>query len=202
MNNSTRRSPLLAVALALVAASSAQAQETAAAPPPAPPPASPPPAVSASGARPVITGPALSGISVLGELVWDGFGFGGRYMFPIGIPSLLSHTRLKDSWALEAGIDWVHRGEDLGPVGYHYDQIIPTFGMMWTVWLTDQFAVYPKIDAGYEIGFNNSLSSCYGCSVGGVWVEGAAGLLYRISSLTLRAELGDYGIKGGVAWLF
>jgi hypothetical protein len=200
MNNSPRRLPLLAFALTLALASGARAQEMA--PPPATAPAAPPPALSASGVRPAITGPALSGISVMGQLVWDGFGFGARYMFPIGIPSLLTHTSLKDSWALEAGLDWVHRGEDYVGGNFHYDQIIPTFGMMWTVWLTDQFAVYPKVDAGYEIGFNNSISNCYGCSVGGVWVEGAAGLLYRISSITLRAELGDYGIKGGVAWLF
>jgi len=162
---------------------------------------SPPPTVATSS-RPGITGPALSGPSVMAQLVWDGYGIGGRYMFPIGIPSLLSRTRFKDSWALEAGIDWIHRGEDYGAVGYHYDQIIPTFGMMWLFWINDDFAVYPKIDAGYEIGFHNTYGGCTGCSIGGVWVEGAAGLLYKLSAITLRAELGDYGLKGGVSWLF
>ena len=185
--------------LTLALATSAGAQTGA--PPPAALPPAPAPVVETS-TRPGITGPALSGFSVMAQVVWDGYGVGARYMFPIGIPSLLSRTKFKDSWALEAGLDWIRRGQDYVGGDYHYDQVVPTFGMMWTLWLNDQFAVYPKIDAGYAIGVHNSISNCYGCSIGGVWVEGAAGLLYKLSSITLRAELGDYGLKGGVSWLF
>ncbi|HEX3697969.1 MAG TPA: hypothetical protein VH374_21525 [Polyangia bacterium] len=195
------RSMSLIVALfSLAIASPVLAQQTPA------PTSSPYPAPAPAGtvSRAVITAPQQSGFTLWGMLDWDGYGAGARFMFPLAIPSLLSRTSLRDSWALEAGVDFFRISDTYsGYGGFHYDEILPTVGMMWIVWLRDDFAVYPKIDGGYAIGFDNSYGGCGGaCDLGGIRVEGAAGLLYKLPGVTLRAEVGNYGLKGGVAWLF
>jgi hypothetical protein len=196
----TRQLSLIAVLFSLALASSAVAQQTA--PPPAAPAATAPaPATVVS--RAPITGPPLSGFTVWAMLDWSGYGIGARYLLPLPIPSLLAKTSLRDSWAIEFGADYFRISNTYTTFGYHYDEIVPRVGMMWIVWLRDDFAVYPKIDGGYAIGFNNSYGGCgSACTLGGIHIEGEAGLLYKVSGLTLRAEVGNYGIKGGVAWLF
>jgi hypothetical protein len=203
MRATARQTSLIAAVLSMTSAASVRADETA--PPAAAPPAETAPAApAATVSKARIDAPQLAGVTLWGMVDWDGFGVGARYMFPVGIPSLLSHTSLKDSWAIEAGLDFFRISDDFGALGYHYDVLLPTVGMMWIVWLRDDFAVYPKIDGGYAIGFDNSYGDCTGCSLGGVRIEGAGGLLYKVSGsgITLRAEAGNYGVKGGVAWLF
>jgi hypothetical protein len=190
------RMSLLAAFVSIMAVAPARAQAQASDPGPAPATAPPAP-------LPGSDAPALHGPTVWGLLDWNGVGIGARYMLPLPIPSLLTHTKFRDSWALELGLDFLHRSDDLGIVNYHYNELIPTVGMMWIVWLNQTFAVYPKVEAGYAIGFDSSYGNCAGCDLGGIYAEGAAGLLYSIGGgLTLRAEVGNYGIKGGVAWLF
>jgi len=205
MRNLTRQILFAAAALSVTFASGVRADETA--PPPAAPPTEPAPASAPAPAATIshalITAPPLTGPTIWGLVDWFGVGVGARYMFPVGIPSLLSHTPFKDSWAIEAGLDFLHRSDDYGAFSYNYNEFIPTVGMMWMVWFRDDFAVYPKVDGGYAIGFDNSVHDCTGCGLGGVWIEGAAGILYKVGGgVTLRAELGNYGAKGGVAWLF
>jgi hypothetical protein len=200
---------LIGPLVALTLARSVGAQETttppaagAAATTPPPALAEAPPVAATKAARGTITGPPLGGPTVWGLLDWWGVGAGARYMFPLGIPSLLTRTPFKDSWALEAGLDFLHRSDDYGPYSFHYNELIPTVGVMWLFWLRDDFALYPKVDGGWAFGFGNSVDNCVGCSLGGIWIEGAGGLLYKAGPVTLRAELGNYGVKGGVAWLF
>jgi hypothetical protein len=194
------RAVLLAALAASIFATSARAQDSTAPADPASAPATPPAGTVASAPRGG-AGPALTGPSLLGIVEWWGLGVGGRYMIPLGIPSLLTRTPFRDSWALEPGIDFIHRSDNYGVYNYNYNELTPTVGMMWIVWLRDDFAVYPKLEAGWSFGFSTS-NSCVGCNTGGIYTEGAAGLLYRISGLTLRAEVGNYGAKGGLAWLF
>jgi hypothetical protein len=206
------RKVVVAVGLLVLAALTptvAVAQDGNTAPPPVAqqPLAQPQSAPAAGGPAATLTttrgaAPALAGPTVWGLLGWYGVGVGARYMIPLGIPALLTRTRLHDSWALELGADFLHRSADFGTVNYSYNQAIPSVGMMWIVWLRDDFAVYPKAEAGYAIGFGNSYNDCVGCSVSNIYAEGAAGLLYKVSQLTLRAEIGNYGAKGGIAWLF
>jgi hypothetical protein len=207
MRNSIRNLTLVAPLLALTLAGTVRAQDMGQPPPGgAPPPAAePPPVASAAAPQGNITGPPLGGPTVWLMLNWNGVGAGGRYMFPLGIPSLLKRTPFKDSWALEAGVDLFHISSDYYYGSYTYNELIPTVGVMWLVWLREDFAVYPKVDAGWQFGFGSNANSLCGsaCDLGGIWVEGAAGLLYKVGGgITLRAELGNYGIKGGVAWLF
>jgi len=172
-----------------------------------PPPAAPPPDPSApSGSVATATttssgAPALTGISVFGIVPFDGFGVGLRYMMPIPIPSLLHHSRIKDSWAVEFGADVLYLSYDYVLSNYHETHILPLAGVMWNVWLTPQFAVYPKAEAGFSIRASSSLNGSPSHS--GVYIAGEAGLLYQVSkSVTLRAELGSYGARGGVGFFF
>ena len=75
-------------------------------------------------------------------------------------------------------------------------------GMSWNLWFNDSFALYPKVEAGYAIGWLSN--SAYGAAgYGGTFASGAGGLLYRLGDgLTLRAEVGSSGLKLGAGWLF
>jgi len=65
-----------------------------------PPEASPPPAVAAPGTTraPQPFGPAAGpgGPSIWGVLPWGGYGMGARYMIPLPITQLLTHTKFRD----------------------------------------------------------------------------------------------------------
>ncbi len=183
-----------------------------------PPPAEaapPPPAVAAPGGVPgrAQVGPATAptGPSFWGVLPWGGYGVGGRFMLPVPITQILTRTKFRDYWALEFGADLLHFNYDFGVVGgtgysYSWTEVIPVVGMMWQVWLTDDFAVYPKIELGYAFGWYSDTNgmSTTGLSGGNhFFPDGTAGLLYRIGNgLTLRAEAGYVGGKVGLAWLF
>jgi hypothetical protein len=206
----------LAVGLLGVFASQvALAQE----PPPAPtqpPPTepAPPPAVAAPGTTgtQMQVGPAAgpTGPSLWGVLPWGGYGLGARYMIPVPITQILTRTRFRDYWALEFGADMLHFNYDYGLGGtafsYSWTEIIPVVGMMWQVWLTDDFAVYPKIELGYAFGwYSDTNGTSTGTLSGGnhFFPDGTAGLLYKLGNgITLRAEAGYVGGKAGVAWLF
>lgn len=200
---------LAAVMVATMVPGMASAQDNTA-PPPAnmPPPAAPPPDPSAPSGNVAKTGavridaPPLTGFSLFGILGYgygDGVGVGARYMIPLPIPSLLTHTWLRDSWAVEFGGDLMYYS--LGVADYHETVLIPVAGVMWNVWLNDQFAVYPKA----EIGFGIDVGSTYNGVVehNGIYPSGAAGLLYQVTKqITLRAEVGSTGLRGGAGFFF
>jgi hypothetical protein len=168
----------------------------------------PPPAVATSGRGPsfgAATGP--TGPSAWGILPWGGFGAGARYMLPIGITQLLTRTKFRDYWTLEFGADILRYSYDyVGLSGsYSWTEIIPVVGMMWQVWFTENFAAYPKVEAGYAFGwYSNTQTGTSSLSGGNHFYPGAtAGVLYKLDNgITLRAEAGYVGAKLGVAWLF
>ena len=184
----------------------AEGQPAATTPPPAE--TTPPPAVAKSpspfGAAPGPTGP-----SVWGVLPWGGFGLGARYMIPLPITQLLTRTKFHDYWALEFGADILRFNYDyaFGTTAYSYNwtEIIPVVGMMWQFWITDDFAVYPKVEIGYAFGWYSGTQGTTGGLSGGnhLFPDGTAGLLYKLGNgITLRAEAGYVGGKAGIAWLF
>jgi hypothetical protein len=184
----------------------------------APPPA---PAPALSGAAPApapatnpfaITGapaPEVKGPSVWGILPWGGLGVGMRVMWPLGIPSLLTHAQVHDKWALEAGGDLLHWSYNFAVPGlngfnYSWTEVVPVVGIMWNVWLNEQLALYPKGEIGYAFGW---FSGWQGTGVqptyGGVFIDPALGAMYRLrGGVTLRAEAGYAGLKLGAGWLF
>jgi hypothetical protein len=134
-----------------------------------------------------------------------GFGFGARFALPLPIPSLLPKGgRIRDNWSLEFGADYVRFSLGYLSSDYSVNWLLPVVGVRWNVWLTDKFAVYPKAEAGYEIAWISGFPSGYSApTYGGFFISGAAGLLYQVAgSLTLRAEAGSFGFKGGIGLAF
>jgi len=177
--------------------------------PPAPAGAQPPVAAQ-TGTVQAPGSPDLKAASVCGILPWGGFGIGGRYLMPVGIPRLLSKTRFMDGWALEFGADYLHWSYSYGAPGissfdYSWSEFLPVVGMMWQFWVNESFAVYPKAEAGWAFGwYSNAASGATGLSGGGgPYASGAVGLIYKFTNaIAGRAEAGYSGLKAGVAFVF
>jgi hypothetical protein len=173
-------------------------------------PTSTPAATTGGPARSVPTiaaqpAPATRGASVWGILPWGGIGVGARYMISLPISPLLSSTSVRDNFTLEFGADllrWSYGQDTLYSSSYTWTEVLPVVGMSWNFWFSDRFALYPKLEAGYAFGWlSNSIVGEGG--YGGTFVNGAGGLLYKLSGgLALRAEVGSSGLKVGAGWLF
>ena len=183
-------------------------------PPPAEAPP-PPPAVAAPGTArraPTPFGAAAdraarrSGASCPGAAT----GIGARYMIPLPItpaphphqvPRLLGAGVRRRHPALQLRLRlWARSG-----YSYSWTEIVPVVGMMWQVWFTDSFAVYPKIELGYAFGWYSDTNGATDGPVGRepLLPRRHRRLLYKLGNgITLRAEAGYVGGKAGVAWLF
>jgi len=180
----------------------------------APPPPAQPAATPAATPAPTDT-PAPQGDRTSENLTLSGFlglgygygfglgvGFGGRFQFDIVPNGFLHHPTIHDELALEPGIDFFHDG--YGNDAYHvdYNEITPLVGCLWNVWLNNQFAVYPKIDIGIRIGFwsetANGVTQNNGHDyVFPLYIQGAAGVVYRLGPVSLRAEVGWDALRIG-----
>ncbi len=177
---------------------------------PSPAPASPamPPVASYVAPPSSQAAPSNKDLSIWGVLPYSyggfGYGLGGRFAMALPIPSLLPPGRIRDNWSIEFGADYVRFSLGYLSNDYTVNWFLPVVGVRWNVWLTENFAVYPKAEAGYEIAWVSGFPSSYSTpSYGGVFVGGAAGLLYTIGgNLTLRAEAGNFGLKGGLGFAF
>jgi hypothetical protein len=194
--------------VATLTPSSAHAQDPATSPPPAAAPSSEPPTVLATSTSGT-PGDTSNALTLWGILPYGsygiGLGIGGRFMMPFTpIPRLLTHTKFKDYWALEFGMDYWR--VSYGYVGgdYAWNALVPTAGIMWQVWLLPNLGVYPKAEFGYQFGWASyDGPGGFSTSHTGVHINGAAGVIYQLSGgLSLRGELGYLGAKGGVAWQF
>ena len=171
---------------------------------PAPSPYAPAPAYSSA---PVVSmggnAPSLKGPTLWGILAYGGYGIGGRFALPV-YGSLLHHPTLRDNLTIEFGGDYVHWSE--GYIGYDWSWTVIRVagGVMWDIWVNDQFAFYPKA----EIGFNHWTYNYGGFTGTGrsdspVFINGAAGAMCKTNGgLTLRAEAGYTGLALGVGWFF
>jgi hypothetical protein len=163
------------------------------------------PAPSSSVSTNVSSNAGAKGPSLWGILPWGGFGIGGRFMLPLGIKPLLTNTSIHDSFALEFGADYLHWSYNWAGAGdYSWSEILPVVGVMWNIWLNENFALYPKLEAGYAFGwFSNWNYGGSRPSYGGFFIDGAGGAMYKLGGgLTLRGEVGVAGLKLGAGWLF
>ena len=198
---------MLVGALLMILAPAARAQDMA-----APAPTSPPPTVASPGTTYAPAAPGMKGLSVWGIIPWGGYGAGARFMLPLPIPSLLAHsgTSLHDNWDLEFGADILHWSYGFNEPGYNFNyswtEVLPVVGAMWNVWFNKNFALYPKLELGYALGWFSGWDNGFGGSqpaYGGFFVAGDLGALYKLDNgLTLRAEAGSDGLKLGAGWLF
>ncbi len=126
-------------------------------------------------------------------------------MMPLDIDPLITGSKVRDRFALEFGADVLHFSYSYYRHNYSWTQVAPVVGMMWNVWLSDRFVIYPKIELGYAMGWFSGWDSRWDGrpGYGGVSGNFTAGLMYRMKNdLTLRAEAGYAGMKLGVGWLF
>jgi hypothetical protein len=130
-----------------------------------------------------------------------GFGLGGRYSYPLTHESVIKwRNQFQDRFVLEPGLDLAFFS--INPLGSSYSvtYIEPVIGVLWALWFNDKVAVYPKIDLGYGIA---SVSSGYtGASYSHFDPAVQVGVIYRLDSINLRAELGSIGLKVGVMFPF
>jgi hypothetical protein len=189
------------------APASAVSDRAAGAPPTGEPPLAPTTNAPGPSASLTAAAPALSmrGASVWGILPWGGIGAGARFTMQLRIPPLLRNTSIRDNFSLEFGADilrWTYGQDTLFSSSYTWTEVLPVVGMSWNLWFNDALALYPKLESGYAFGWLSN--TAYGSAgYGGVFVNGAAGLLYKLESgLTLRAEAGYSGLKVGAGWLF
>jgi hypothetical protein len=154
---------------------------------------------------------AGTGIAVYGILGgWgDGYGVGGRYIMPLVPGGFLKGSVpaiKKDSVELEAGVDFVHFSWDYFTYDWSWNILRPAVGAKWTLWLSDKFAVYPKLDIGFDISwYSNNDWGGYAqpASHSGFFIDGAGGLLYQFSSaMNVRLEGGNTGLRAGVGITF
>ncbi len=154
-------------------------------------------------------GQMLSVWAVLDAGPVDGIGIGGRVMFPLVPEGLLHHPRIRDELTLEVGADFVHYEDRVGfyptYVDYSWNGFLAVAGGTWNFWLTPDLAVYPKIDLGWWFGWYSGWDDRYGYGRGsfdGLFLQGAVGVVYRLRTVSLRAEAGSGLLRLGVGFAY
>lgn len=152
--------------------------------------------------------PNMQGVTAWGILGFGygastGFGIGGRYAYPLTHESVIKNQSFQDRFVLEAGLDLVFASYDFVGVNGGVTVIDPVVGLMWDFWLNDKLALYPKIDLGYRIySWSGTLSGFNGLLSNQFEFGASAGVIYKLDSINLRAELGNLGLKAGVMFPF
>ncbi len=137
-----------------------------------------------------------------------GVGAGFRVGIPIAPQGVIHSPKVRDEFVLEVGGDYLHYEENVGyPYDAHYswNGIVGVAGLQWNFWLNHQFALYPKLDLGFETGWYTGWDPYYGTyyerhSYGGLFAQVAGGLIYRLGTVDLRAELGTEMFRIGVGF--
>ncbi len=165
-----------------------------------------PGAARASGGH---SGPGLTSLSLWGVLdpgPIDGLGLGFRLGVPL-VPQGILHAQIRDELVLEAGADFVHYNDRVGfypyYVDYSWNGLLAVGGVAWNFWFTPQLALYPKLDLGWWFGWYRGWDNRYGYGRGdfdGIFLQGAAGLVYRAQSVDFRLELGSGLARIGVGF--
>jgi hypothetical protein len=126
----------------------------------------------------------------------SGLGIGARYQKTIVPEGFIRHSRITDDLGIEGSLEYRHYSWDFGS----YNEFDIAAGVVWNVWFTDQFAVYPKLGLGVGFGSWSDDVGDEPDGYGGVYLFGAAGVIYKIDALTLRAELGSNSLQLGVGF--
>jgi len=167
-------------------------------------------AAPAPAAEPSFRAPG-SGIDAWAILGYgDGAGLGIAYHTPLVPEGFLRHgsgSVLRDSLDLDLGLDWVsYWGYRVNGYDYGWAQFDLHADVRWDLWLTPQFALYPKAGLGFGVGwYTGTWNSAYGDrrTIGGLYPEIALGAAWRWRrDLTLRAEVGYVGLKLGLGFEF
>jgi hypothetical protein len=133
-----------------------------------------------------------------------GFGVGARYQITLVPEGVIGASRVRDDIGIEFGLDWFHYSwnDPFFAVSWTYNEVAPVVGGVWNFWFTPRFAIYPKIDLLYRIGWwsSNVPGAASPGGFGGFDVQGAAGIIYKFDKVALRAEIGSYSIRLGIGF--
>jgi len=131
-----------------------------------------------------------------------GLGIGVRFQKTLVPGGVLKLPTLHEEIGIEGGLDYFHYGFDNVGYNWTYNEYALLVGGVWNFWfLGDKLAVYPKIEIGYRFGSwstNTGVTSPGG--YGGLVVQGSAGVVYKISRVTLRAEAGSGSLRLGAGF--
>jgi hypothetical protein len=178
---------------------------------PAPPEAATPPVGSTSVEGPSMNHSLSAFLGVgYGFGYGTGFGVGGRYQFILVPDGFINSSKIRDEFGLEVGLDFFHVGWSssvgtLGDYSYSYNEFTPVVGAVWNFWLSDKFAIYPKIDLGYHIGsvsatIGGQSVDASGIAFSALYFQGTGGVIYRVGdAIDLRAEAGWSTLHLGAA---
>ncbi len=159
-------------------------------------------------------GNLLSGWLVLDPGSPAGVGLGARFLLPVIPEGLLTgqlRNGVREELDLEVGADFLHWGYDVTYAEPYYPYTIRTDtygvgafeivgGLLWNWWLTPTFAVYPKVDLGYRYAWVTDWPDAIGYHAPGyseIFLNGAAGLMFKANKFTLRLEAGNHSLKLG-----
>lgn len=175
------------------------------------------PATSYSGAGENLLTPWL----VLDPGSPAGVGLGVRYLLPVVPEGLLTGQLrgIREELDVEFGADFLHWSYDvtypyIDPVTFGLTYRTDTYGvsafdivggLLWNWWLTPKVAVYPKLDLGYRYAWLSNYPSAVGGSgpsFSEVFVEGAAGVMFKLDKVALRLEAGSHTVKLGAGFVF
>jgi hypothetical protein len=146
--------------------------------------------------------PDLKGPSALGILSYSGgYGIGVRFALPLGIGSILNNPTVRDGFAAEFAFDYIHWSESNYAYNWSYQVYRLAGGIMWDIWLSNEFAIYPKVELGYSRWSYNGMAIYPNYSP--LFLNGAAGAMYKVTAgLVVRAEIGYAGLALGAGWMF
>jgi hypothetical protein len=161
---------------------------------------------SSSGSGTGVSSLSLWGVFDPGPI--GGAGFGMRLALPV-VPQGILHAKVRDELVLEVGADFLHYSDRVGYypyyVDYSYNGLLLVGGLAWNFWFTPQLALYPKLDLGWSTGWYSGWHDQYGYGhhdFGGLFLQGAVGLIYRLPKVDLRVELGSGLLRLGVGFPF
>lgn len=177
--------------------------------------------------------PMDNSVSVFGLLGYSNYGWAGGEPLGIGVrfqktivPQgfIRSGGGVRDDLGIEGGFDYLRASWDYRTyvctaydafgfcanygwvnASVAYNELTPTVGVVWNVWLNQQFAIYPKLDLQYRYVWFSWSDPNYqysNWSWGGLNVQGSAGLIYRLNAVQLRAEFGWQSLHLGVGFKF
>jgi hypothetical protein len=147
------------------------------------------------------SGPRSAGLSAWGILGYgNGLGAGGRFMLPVVPEGFLQHDRIKDQLAAEIGVDLLRYSYSFVSDDYGFAAFLPVAGLLWNIWVSDNLALYPKLDLGYAVGFLTGWNEAWGSrpTYGGFFWQTSVGAIFKTGSVALRLELGNGLLKAGV----
>jgi len=138
----------------------------------------------------------LSIFGILGLNYDIGLGVGVRYQKTLVPEGFIRNSSITDDLGIEGSFEFRHYGYS----GYYYNEYDLGVGVVWNLWFTEQFAAYPKLGLGY--GIASWSDDVYGddSDYGGFLLWFAAGVVYKLDAVSLRAEVGTNALQLGVGF--